>query len=463
MAGKYIGIDLGCEFVKITVHENHKICGEICERIPEHLLMDGTFVSVESAAEFLKEIGKKHGLFRCEACVVLPEHLVITKRIRMTKMDPKHLMLNLPYEFYDYLEHSVEEWVCDYSLAELESGEGTSDGTVDLWAAAVPARVVEWYQKLIRMAGWKLSVMAPASSAISNLLEVASEKQKISRNCCVMDFGNSGIRLYFYKNGLLFAKRGLENYDTDEKLLFELEKIWDYYQTVYPENQPERIYVTGGKRNVSLEGLIRNYLNVEICNWTELLDDTRNMTREMISAEAAGITYRREKKSINFTFYKGKRNRKKYLPVLPGVLLLGLLSWCVFISPLRDLGVQKRALDQKQKELETLLAENQGYDDTEEMFRQWSGAEEEHMEQDRFRTEFMELLKNEVFSDGNVEEMELSGNQCRILLSGWSLEKTVETMERIESSPLVTHVELVGHSEKTEIEILLTGGEDHES
>lgn len=27
-------------------------------------------------------------------------------------------MLNLPYEFYDYLEHSVEEWVYDYSLAD---------------------------------------------------------------------------------------------------------------------------------------------------------------------------------------------------------------------------------------------------------------------------------------------------------------------------------------------------------
>ena len=53
-------------------------------------------------------------------------------------------MLNLPYEFYDYLEHSVEEWVYDYSLADsIPDGTG-QDESMDLLAAAVPVRVVEW-------------------------------------------------------------------------------------------------------------------------------------------------------------------------------------------------------------------------------------------------------------------------------------------------------------------------------
>ena len=153
MSEKYIGIDLGSEFLKIAVHENNRICGEISERIPEQFRMDGKILSLESAAEFLKETGRKHGLFRYGACVVLPEKQVITKRVCMAGMDPKHLMLNLPYEFYDYLEHSVEEWVYDYSLADsIPDGTG-QDESMDLLAAAVPVRVVEWYQKLIRMVG----------------------------------------------------------------------------------------------------------------------------------------------------------------------------------------------------------------------------------------------------------------------------------------------------------------------
>ena len=142
-------------------------------------------------------------------------------------MDPKHLILNLPYGFYDYLEHSVEEWVYDYSLADsIPDGTG-QDESMDLLAAAVPVRVVEWYQKLIRMVGWKLSAMAPASSAISNLIMSDQGKQDVRRsNCCVMDCGRQGVRLYFYQKGLLFAKRGLEFCDTEERLLFELEKIW---------------------------------------------------------------------------------------------------------------------------------------------------------------------------------------------------------------------------------------------
>ena len=292
MSEKYIGIDLGSEFLKIAVHENSRICGEISERIPEQLRMDGKILSLESAAEFLKETGRKHGLSRYGACVVLPEKQMITKRVRMAGMDPKHLMLNLPYEFYDYLEHSVEEWVYDYSLADsIPDGTG-QDESMDLLAAAVPVRVVEWSQKLIRMVGWNLSAMAPASSAISNLIMSDQGKQDVRRsNCCVMDCGRQGVRLYFYQNGLLFAKRGLEFCDTEERLLFELEKIWDYYQTCYPGYIPELIYVTGGKRNPLLEAAITEQLEAECCDWTKLLDNSQEPVRGLISAEAAGITF----------------------------------------------------------------------------------------------------------------------------------------------------------------------------
>ena len=163
---------------------------------------------------------------------------------------------------------------------------------MDLLAAAVPVRVVEWYQKLIRMVGWKLSAMAPASSAISNLIMSDQGKQDVRRsNCCVMDCGRQGVRLYFYQKGLLFAKRGLEFCDTEERLLFELEKIWDYYQTCYPGYIPELIYVTGGKRNPLLEAAITERLEAECCDWTKLLDNSQEPVRGLISAEAAGMTF----------------------------------------------------------------------------------------------------------------------------------------------------------------------------
>lgn len=84
------------------------------------------------------------------------------------------------------------------------------------------------------------------------------------------------------------------------------------------------------------------------------------------------------------------------------------------------------------------------------------------MGQNRFRMEFLGLLKDEIFDHGKVKEIELSGNRCRILLSDWTLEKTAEAMERIEISPLVDHVELTRQNEQTELEVLLAGGEDHE-
>ena len=171
---------------------------------------------------------------------------------------------------------------------------------------------------------------------------------------------------------------------------------------------------------------------------------------------------RTERKNINFASYKGKRDRKKYLPVFPGLLVWCLMIWCMFISPLRDLAIQKQALTQKQKELAVLLDENKDYEEMEQAYQQWSGTEKEPMGQNRFRMEFWGLLKDEIFDHGKVKEIELSGNRCRILLSDWTLEKTAEAMERIEISPLVDHVELTRQNEQTELEILLAGGEDHE-
>lgn len=107
----------------------------------------------------------------------------------------------------------------------------------------------------------------------------------------MMDCGRQGVRLYFYQKGLLFAKRGLEFCDTEERLLFELEKIWDYYQTCYPGYIPERVYVTGGKRNPLLEAAITEQLEAECCDWTKLLDNSQEPVRGLISAEAAGITF----------------------------------------------------------------------------------------------------------------------------------------------------------------------------
>ena len=120
------------------------------------------------------------------------------------------------------------------------------------------------------------------------------------------------------------------------------------------------------------------------------------------------------------------------------------------------------SLTQKQKELAVLLDENKDYEEMEQAYQQWSGTEKEPMGQNRFRMEFLGLLKDEIFDHGKVKEIELSGNRCRILLSDWNLEKTAEAMERIEISPLVDHVELTRQNEQTELEVLLAGGEDHE-
>lgn len=166
---------------------------------------------------------------------------------------------------------------------------------------------------------------------------------------------------------------------------------------------------------------------------------------------------------MNFASYKRKRNRRNYLPVLSEVIFLCLLVWYMVVSPIKNLNTQKRALEQKKEKLSILLEENKDYDQMEQAYQQWSGLEEEPMGQNRFRTELLELLKDEIFACGNVEEMEVAEDQCRIRLSGWTLEKTVETMGRIESSPLVDHVELIQQDEKTEMELWLAGGEDHES
>ena len=93
----------------------------------------------------------------------------------------------------------------------------------------------------------KLSAMAPASSAISNLIMSRPGENRMSDGQLLRD----GLRLTRVCGCILSRvycspKTWPEFCDTEERLLFELEKIWDYYQTCYPGYIPELICVNTG-------------------------------------------------------------------------------------------------------------------------------------------------------------------------------------------------------------------------
>lgn len=289
MAKIFTGIEIGTRQVKIAQCENNRLCREIVEPLPDHFIRKSGGVSSEAMAGFLREIRRNYRLKDRGCCLILPDRAALTRRMKMPAMKEKHLKLNLPYEFHDFIPDRKKRWIFDYAVMGMEYGENSVPISMDIMAAAVPEKVMEEYRQMIQSAGWKLMAAAPEAFAYSNLIrEYEKERRKRHSeyqpgNYCFVDLGYRYTKIRFFYGECLEAAReietGCENlvrtigqvlhvephvagtYVRDnfedvwmlrecreiyEKAGVELRKTLGYYQYRYPERSIRELYVCGG-------------------------------------------------------------------------------------------------------------------------------------------------------------------------------------------------------------------------
>lgn len=329
-----VGFDIGSDRLKIfTADKEGAALHEI--RLPERMVENGVVVMPNAFSDFLKKIRKDLGLPKCRAALAVPSGQTICRLVAMPRMTEDQLLLNLPYEFSDFINGEPERYFCDYALCDPREGEQASedDDRMTMMAAIISKEQSYGYVRMFAQAGIKLDLLLPQEMCLLQLAEDYRRKNPgAPREYCFVDLGHTATRVtlisgdrvqavrqidiggqaldrivadelgvdeflagtYKRKNdqGILEHPRCMELYGN---IAVELLKVFNFYQYAFRENNLEGIYLTGGGANIlPLRQAIFETLSVPMHRPGELLpDDFAGMgdeQEEAVGMLAASVT-----------------------------------------------------------------------------------------------------------------------------------------------------------------------------
>lgn len=201
MASKMIGVEIGSNTLKMVVCSGGVVKKAAVRRMPEDLVREGRVTSPAAMVEYLKSMMKENGIRPGPCALVLPSQLVLAHRVTMPVMSESELLLNLPFEFRDFVGKEGAKYEYDYSVM------GVKEGVMELYAAAVRKDVVEEYYSILKKAGLTLKVATPAEMAWLNLVNQASN---LPDKLCIVDMGHNLTRVSIFVGGNFVMGKTIE-------------------------------------------------------------------------------------------------------------------------------------------------------------------------------------------------------------------------------------------------------------
>ncbi len=276
-----VGFDIGTAVLKIAVQQGSEFRVEE-ERLPENIVDANGVVLPNVFSQFLRRTCRKLNIPRGTAALVLPAGQVVCRQVNMPEMTEEQLLLNLPYEFADFMQGEPEQYICDYALCDpVPEEEG-----VPMMAAIASKRQIETYVRMFGAAGFRLKLLLPQEMALIHLgkyLHSAGAPEEL----CFVDLGQHGTRITVVKGDRVQARReiGLGGQNLDlavaeemgvdpflansykdsdyqnvldsqavqdvcEQIAVEILKVINFYHYTYPSDEPESLVLMGGGAHI---------------------------------------------------------------------------------------------------------------------------------------------------------------------------------------------------------------------
>ena len=181
--GKYLAVNYDSERVYIAAVKNGVVSGAAT----------GLIVSAKNTGEAVstavKETMLKYGLKGAEAALVIPDTECFTKRIDGSQLAESDLLMNLPFEFGDYIRSGLEgDYIFDYQVLHAAKKERK------LLAVAVLRSIVSDTIEIASDAGLELSRLVPETCALGDLIEHHTPGLK----CAVISINSEDTMLRLY-------------------------------------------------------------------------------------------------------------------------------------------------------------------------------------------------------------------------------------------------------------------------
>mgnify|MGYP001091965069 CR=1 FL=1 len=276
MGNTRLGFDIGSSSMKVAVVQDGGVRLEAVP-LPENLVDSGGIALPHAFVQFLRQVKKDLGLPRGAAALVLPPSQVICRMVTMPRMTTEQLLMNLPYEFTDFIQGVADQYYCDYAVCEPagdEDGEGIS-----MMAAAAAKQTLAEYARIFSQAGLRLRTVLPQEMALIQLVRGRGEAEEF----CFVDLGHQNTRITVVWRDRVQATRqialggrnldlaladelGVDAFlsntynatnfqneqalpavaDLCERIAVEILKVVNFYQFTYRSSSLEGIYLVGG-------------------------------------------------------------------------------------------------------------------------------------------------------------------------------------------------------------------------
>lgn len=192
-----LGISVSHGRLAMTLMKGGVVRKSYWEEIPSNIVEGNKILSHTLFAEFLKEQMKDKEIKCKNAAYVIADSEIFVRKISMPNLDDEQLRFNIPFEFKDFIQGELNQYVFDYVKRENEE-EAT---TVNLLAYAVPLELLSSLRDTLKLAGLKLVKALPETSVYETLITALGEEEEVKKERCFMDIGRRAIRMMVFKNG----------------------------------------------------------------------------------------------------------------------------------------------------------------------------------------------------------------------------------------------------------------------
>lgn len=323
MAGTQLGFDIGSSTMKIAVLRGDSVRLEEA-RLPENMMDEaGNIALAHVFSQFLKQTKKELSIPGGTASLVLPSNQVICRLVTMPKMTADQLMMNLPYEFADFIHGAADQYFCDYAMCSPAEGESEEQG-VPMMAAVAAKQTLLDYAEMFAKAGIKLRTILPQEMA---LIDLVKGRGGGAEEFCFVDLGHTATRITVVWRDRIQATRqvplGGRNLDLAaaetlgvdaflantykntnyqnvlsapaltevcDRIAVEILKVINFYQFTYRASTLDGIYLVGGGAAMPyLRRAIEGTVGMSLLPPENLLPGTQERTASGIFAAGAAM------------------------------------------------------------------------------------------------------------------------------------------------------------------------------
>ena len=230
-----VGIDIGNNNCKMAVRDGAGL-RLISSRMPENMAHSGEVASPETMAKFLRSMREEEHIRDRGCAVVLDASQVFFRHVTLPPMNVSELMLNLPYEFRDFISDDPEDYVYDYAVDEIVRDDAGEVVRMELYAAAVSKPLVESYAQMLKRAGFKLAMITPAPMAYSRLLveHVKEVPEDADKDVVLVNIGHADVVISLFR-GMRYDSARTIDFGCDEfdRIIADLKGIDPYTASSY--------------------------------------------------------------------------------------------------------------------------------------------------------------------------------------------------------------------------------------